>query len=166
MATAPEPVVTPSVFYRDPMAALKWLEAAFGFETSLLVTDDTGKVGHAEMTFRGAPIGIGGEWESPALIGAAALRSPASLGGVGTQFVRIALDGDLDAHCERARGAGATITQAPANQFYGARTYRALDPEGHVWTFHQPTEALTVAEMEKGSRLTIRTSLREPETGQ
>ena len=161
MANAPEPVVTPSVFYRDPMAALKWLESAFGFEPSLLVTDDAGKVGHAEMTFRGAPIGVGGEWEGPTLIGGAALRSPASIGGVGTQFIRIALDGDLDAHCERARGAGANITQEPANQFYGARTYRALDPEGHVWTFHQPTEALTVTEMEKGSGLTIRTSLPE-----
>ena len=24
---------TPVVFYRDPMAALRWLEKAFGFET-------------------------------------------------------------------------------------------------------------------------------------
>ena len=159
MPDTSEPVVTPSVFYRDPMAALKWLETAFGFETSLLVTDDRGQVGHAEMTFRGAPIGVGGEWGSPELIGPAVLRSPASIGGVGTQFVRIALDGDLEAHCQRARGAGATITQEPANQFYGARTYRALDPEGHVWTFHQPSETLSLAEMEGASGLTIKTSL-------
>ena len=159
MAGAPDPILTPVVFYRDPMAALKWLETAFGFETSLLVTDNEGKVGHAEMTFRGAPIGVGGEWSSSELIGPAVLRSPASIAGVGTQFIRIALDGDLDAHCKRARGAGATITQEPANQFYGARTYRALDPEGHVWTFHQPVEALTLAEMEKASGLTIKTAL-------
>ena len=35
--------LTPVVFYRDPMAALRWLEQAFGFETSLLVTDDKGR---------------------------------------------------------------------------------------------------------------------------
>lgn len=42
--------IMPTVFYRDPMAALRWLEAAFGFETSLLVIDEAGKLGHAEIT--------------------------------------------------------------------------------------------------------------------
>ena len=46
---------TPVVFYRDPMAALRWLEKAFGFETSMLVTDDEGNVGHAEMKLRRRP---------------------------------------------------------------------------------------------------------------
>ena len=159
MAAVSEPVVTSSVSYPDPLAALIWLETAFGFETSLLVTDDGGKVGHAEVTFRGASVGGGGEWSSPELIGAAALRSPASIGGGGAQLIPIALAGDLDARCNRARVARATITQNPANQFYGARTYRAFDPEGHVWTFHQPAEALTVAEMGAASGLTIKTSL-------
>ena len=27
---------TPAVFYKDPMAALAWLEKAFGFETTML----------------------------------------------------------------------------------------------------------------------------------
>ena len=49
-------VFTPTVFYRDPKAALEWLRDAFGFEISLLVTDDAGNVGHAEMTFEGAQI--------------------------------------------------------------------------------------------------------------
>lgn len=52
---------TPTIFYRDPMAALRWLEAAFGFETSLLVTDNAGAIGHAEMSFMGATLGVGGE---------------------------------------------------------------------------------------------------------
>ena len=56
------PSFTPVVFYRDPLAALKWLEAAFGFETTLLVTDDKGRVGHAEMSFGDGHIGVGEEW--------------------------------------------------------------------------------------------------------
>ena len=149
------PAVTPAVFYRDPMAALRWLEKAFGFETSLLVTDEAGGVGHAEMSFRGATIGVGGEWSSRELLGPAEMKSPLSLGGAGTQFVRIHLADGLDAHCERARAAGARITQEPADQFYGARTYRALDPEGHVWNFDQPVAALSIAEMEQASGLKI-----------
>lgn len=149
--------IVPVVFYRDPMAALAWLEKAFGFELALLVTDREGNVGHAEMTWRGGAIGVDGEWASPELLGPAELRSPASLDGVGTQFIRIILEGDLDRHCERARAAGAQITQEPENQFYGDRTYRALDLEGHVWNFSQAVAEVSVAEMEQASGLTIRT---------
>src|SRR5579863_3288131 len=122
---------TPVVFYRDPMAALHWLETAFGFETTLLVTDDSGAVGHAEMSYGDGRIGIGGEWGSPALLGPARMKSPASLDGQGTQFIRVELASGLDDHCARAAAAGARIVQRPEDQFYGARVYRALDPEGH-----------------------------------
>jgi uncharacterized glyoxalase superfamily protein PhnB len=121
--------ITPAVFYRDPLAAMRWLEDAFGFETSLL--------------------------------GPAAMKSPASLGGVGTQFIRVHLTAGIDAHCEVARKAGARITQEAADQFYGSRTYRALDPEGHVWNFDQPVADVSVEEMEKASGLTIRDKLTE-----
>jgi uncharacterized glyoxalase superfamily protein PhnB len=150
---------TPVVFYRDPLAALKWLEEAFGFETTMLVTDESGAVGHAEMGFAGGRIGIGGEFASPEILGTAAMKSPASTGGVGTQFIRVAMGDGIDEHCERARAAGARVTQPPSNQFYGARVYRALDLEGHVWCFDQPIDEVSVADMEKASGLTIRTSL-------
>ena len=155
----PANAVTPSVFYRDPMAALKWLEAAFGFETSLVVVDEAGHVGHAQMTWRGAAITIGAEWESPELLGPARMRSPLSLDGAGSQFIRIGLEGDIEGHCRRAAAAGARITQPPEDQFYGARTYRALDPEGHVWNFEQSLAEVSVEDMEKASGLTIKTKL-------
>jgi uncharacterized glyoxalase superfamily protein PhnB len=145
--------LTPVVFYRDPLAALRWLEDAFGFELTTLVTDEAGKVGHSEMRVGGASISIGGEWASPELLGPAAMKSPVSLDGVGTQFIRVQLSDAIDAHCDRARAAGARITQEPADQFYGARTYRALDPEGHVWNFHQEVSVPTVAEMEAATGL-------------
>jgi uncharacterized glyoxalase superfamily protein PhnB len=152
---------TPVVFYRDPLAALNWLEAAFGFETSLLVTDNAGRVGHAEMSFGEGRIGVGEEWGASELIGPAKMRSPASLDGQGTQFIRIQLASGIDAHCAKAEAAGARITQRPADQFYGSRVYRALDPEGHVWNFDQTIEDIAVADMEKASGLTIKTSLED-----
>ena len=42
---------------------------------------------------------------------------------------------DPDAHCERARAAGATITREPSDMDYGSREYGARDPEGYHWSF-------------------------------
>jgi len=158
------PAVVPCVFYRDPIAAMRWLEQAFGFETTTLVVDAEGRVGHAEMEFRGSPVEIGGEWAGPPL-GGAAMRSPASLGGAGSQFLRLSLDDGLDAHCARARAAGARVTQEPENQFYGARTYRSMDPEGHIWNFAQEIAQPSVDEMEKASGLKFHSSLKEVADG-
>lgn len=155
---AERPALVPCVFYKDPLAAMKWLEAAFGFETTILVTDAEGNVGHAEMEFRGSPVNIGGEFGGD-LLGGAHMRSPQAFGGDGAQFVRVALESGLDAYCERARAAGARITQEPEDQFYGARTFRAVDPEGHIWNFSQEVRVVSAEEMEKASGLTIRTSL-------
>ncbi len=155
-----QPTFVSTVFYREPLAALKWLEAAFGFETTSLVTDAEGKVGHSQMEFHGGAINVGGEWQGPPL-GPAKMRSPASLDGVGTQFIRIHLTEGLDAHCELARAAGARILAEPEDQFYGARVYRAMDPEGHVWNFSQEVRVVSGEEMEQATGLKIRNSLKE-----
>jgi uncharacterized glyoxalase superfamily protein PhnB len=64
-------------------------------------------------------------------------RNPAALGGA---TVMIGVHGleDVDALCERARAAGADITEEPADQEYGERRFGAADPEGHKWFFSQP----------------------------
>lgn len=148
------PTFKPTVFYRDPRAALNWLEAAFGFETTTLVTEPSGRVGYSEMTFQGGVVSINPEF-SGEIIGEARMVSPLDVEGRGTQFIRVHLAEGLDAHCERARAAGARITQEPSDQFYGERTYRAIDPEGHVWNFAQPVASPTLAEMEQASGLKI-----------
>lgn len=157
---AERPAIVSTVFYRDPIAAMRWLEAAFGFETTALVTDAEGRVGHAEMIFRNCPMDIGGEFGGE-LLGGAQMKSPQSLGGAGSQFLRLELAEGLDAHCEHARAAGARITAEPQTQFYGARTYRALDVEGHVWNFSQTVAEVSGEEMERLSGLKISASLKE-----
>jgi uncharacterized glyoxalase superfamily protein PhnB len=154
------PVFVPAVFYKDPLAALKWLERAFGFETTTLVTDAEGNLAHSEMGFCGGAVQIGGEWSGPP-VGETRMRSPLSVEGVNTQFLRIHLTEGLDTHCEVARAAGARIVAEPADQFYGARVYRAMDPEGHVWNFSQEVRAVSGEEMEAATGLKIRNSLKE-----
>jgi uncharacterized glyoxalase superfamily protein PhnB len=93
---------------------------------------------------------VGPEWASWA-------KSPASVGGGNTQVVGVRLARGIDEHCERARAAGATITQEPADQFYGDRIYMAVDVEGHYWSFSQPVRNVSRKEMAKASGLKVRT---------
>src|ERR1700749_252534 len=110
MAMADQPTFKSSAFYRDPMAALRWLEQAFGFETTTLVTEPNGRVGYSEMTFHGGPVSINSEFTGD-IIGGVRMVSPLEMDGRCTQFIRIHIPEGIDAHCERARAAGARITQ-------------------------------------------------------
>jgi uncharacterized glyoxalase superfamily protein PhnB len=44
------PTIGPVLWYRDPRAAIAWLEKAFGFETRMVVDDGAGGVLHSELT--------------------------------------------------------------------------------------------------------------------
>lgn len=140
-----DPVFASAVFYRDPKAAVAWLTAAFDFTTTMAIEapPEDPAMSHYEMAApSGGRVMIGGQW-------ADWTRSPADLDGANTQTVHVHLAADLDAHCERARRAGAIIEAEPADQFYGDRTYRAVDLEGHCWTFAQHVRDVTRAEAEE-----------------
>lgn len=140
--------VTPSLHYTDAGAALVWLEKAFGFETRFSIADETGTVVHAEMEHAGLRIMIGPMgWSDWA-------KSPAAIGGANTGGVHIQVD-DVNAHCARARAAGAKILMEPEDQFYGDRTYRALDLDGHVWSFGQFLRNVPAEEMEEATNLKV-----------
>jgi uncharacterized glyoxalase superfamily protein PhnB len=146
------PYLASAVFYQDAKAALLWLEQAFGFEPSMVLIDQNGDLAHSQMRFGQSVLMVGQEWSERH-------RSPRSMGGINTQTVNVNLADDIDGHCERARTAGAVILQEPETQFYGDRTYRAEDPEGHIWTFSQTVQVMTPEEWDKASGLTTRTRL-------
>ena len=150
-----KPALSSALCYRDPKAALLWLEAAFGFEPIMVILDADDNLAHSEMRFGNGVIMVGNEWSE-------AHKSPASLGGKNTQTVHLQLSaeqGDIDAHCERARKAGAQILMEPEDQFYGDRSYRAIDPEGHIWTIGQAVREVPAEEWEKTMGLKTRTRL-------
>jgi uncharacterized glyoxalase superfamily protein PhnB len=135
------PTIGPLLWYRDPRAAIAWLEAAFGFETRLIVDDGKGGVIHSELTLGDGYIMVVGPPEGRAV-------SPAAFGGRSTQSVHIQIDEGLDERCERARAAGAAIEREPATQPYGDRVFTCRDLEDHPWSFGQTVQALSVQEME------------------
>jgi len=143
-----------AVFYQDPKAAYRWLERAFGFDPLFVLLDANGKLAHSEMTYGASVVMIGSEWSDDH-------KSPKSVGGKNTQTVHVQLaeGDDVDAHCERARSAGAQIVQEPTTQFYGDRTYRAKDLEGHIWTFGVTVQKMTPDQWDAASGLVTRTRL-------
>ncbi len=143
---AKRPAVVSAIVYKDAMAAFEWLQTAFGFEPAILITDADGKLAHSEMVFGDGWIMVGNEWSDDH-------RSPANLGGKNTQTVHVQMTGDIDAHCAHARGAGAEILMEPETQFYGDRTYRARDPEGHIWTFGQSVEQVAPEDWDRDTGL-------------
>ncbi|EYS90559.1 glyoxalase [Cupriavidus sp. SK-4] len=137
-----------AIFYKDPLAALDWLERAFGFERVMVIRDQQDQLVHSEMRFGDSYLMVGSEW-------ADYTASPASIGGKNTQTLHVHLQEGLDQHCERARAAGAVILREPQDEFYGDRTYTARDTEGHVWTFGQTVRKVTREEAEQASGLKI-----------
>jgi uncharacterized glyoxalase superfamily protein PhnB len=121
---------TPMLVYADAKAALEFLAKAFGFTERYRMDMPDGSVGHAELGLGDEVVMIASEWPAGGVV--SPLRLPALHAQI---FVRV---DDVDAHHARARAAGATIALEPADQDYGERIYRAIDPEGQRWIFGAP----------------------------
>ena len=133
------PRLSSSAYYRDAARMIDWLCAAFGFQLRLKVDGDEGRIEHSELTYGDAVLMVGSERRGTRW--GVDMLSPLSLEGANTQGLMLYVD-DVDAHCARARGAGARIVDEPAVHDYGEdywadRSYGALDPEGHLWWFSQ-----------------------------
>ena len=127
--------------YEDPGRAADWIVSAFGFRERERFTDDDGTVGHVVMELDGDEFHLGypsQHYQSPrhhAEVCEQAQRwseSPYIVDGV------LVYVGDIAAHFERAKAAGARIlTELEDNPGIDQRQYRAEDLEGHRWMFAQ-----------------------------
>jgi uncharacterized glyoxalase superfamily protein PhnB len=113
----------PSLRYEDAPAAIDWLEKAFGFERKEVFESDDGGIAHAELRYGDGMVMMGSE------------RDDGWGSRVGRSWVYVAVEGDIDAHFERARGAGAEVVREPEDQAYGSRDYSVRDLEGNLWSF-------------------------------
>lgn len=87
------------------------------------------------------------------------VASPLDQAGVTSASVHVQLQDGIDALCERARAAGASIQREPEDQPYGDRVFTCLDLEGHPWSFGQTVQSLTLAETAAATGHDIRESL-------
>jgi uncharacterized glyoxalase superfamily protein PhnB len=112
--------VFPCITFRDAAASIEFLERALGAEKVVAYADDEGRVSHAEIR-------IG---ESVVMCGDERTGSQATQPGVSVVYVVVP---DADAAYERARAAGAEVTE-PVDQDYGSRDVTVTDLDGNRWS--------------------------------
>jgi uncharacterized glyoxalase superfamily protein PhnB len=118
--------IHPTFLYRDAVAAIDFLERAFGFETIARHDAPDGTVAHAELRFGDDVVMLGS--------GAEDLQEVPADFRAARVGIYLSVE-DLDAHHERARAAGAAVTRELQDTDYGSREYSARDPEGLHWHF-------------------------------
>jgi uncharacterized glyoxalase superfamily protein PhnB len=130
------PRISTAIYYDEAAAAIDWLCNAFGFEVRLKVEGEGGRIEHSELTYGDGLIMV-----AEAKGKFAQVRSPGQVAGANTQNMMVYVD-DVEAHCKRAREAGARIVTEPKTSDYGEdywtdRSYECEDVGGHHWWFCQ-----------------------------
>ena len=133
--------VLPYLVIKNAAAALDFYQNAFGAETIMRMDMPGGAVMHAEMRIGAAVFMLSeqsDDWgnKSPDMLG----DSPVTL------MVYVP---DVDAFVARATTAGATLTMAVADQFWGDRSGCLQDPFGHRWMISTHIEDVPEEEMAK-----------------
>jgi len=116
----PPGTIIPELAYPDVREAARWLCRAFGFRERLRIANHRVQLvlGDASMVAIEMPPGQDTE-------------SRLATHGVMVHVV------DVRAHHDRAKAAGARITNPPTDYPFGERQYSALDLAGHRWTFSE-----------------------------
>ena len=124
--------IFPLLRYNDARRAIRWLGATFGFVELFSVPESGPFVRHARLEFGTNQIMLGSVRPDDGM------TSP-QVAGVATQALCVYVD-DVTAHFERARAAGAAVTNPPQDNGFGAREYHVRDLEGHPWVFSERLE--------------------------
>ncbi len=126
---APTPSLAPYLFYEDVEGAARFMEGAFGFTLVFTSPDPKGGLAHAQLAHGAGLIMVGHAGGGGLGMVKRADALPALHAGV---YVFV---DDVDAHCARARAAGAKVLGEPADQPWGDRMWCGTDPEGQFWMF-------------------------------
>jgi uncharacterized glyoxalase superfamily protein PhnB len=131
------PRISSALYYENGAEAIDWLCRAFGFELRLKVEGEGGRIEHSELVYGEGVVMVG----EPKPEKFSHMRTPGQVGGANTQNMFVYVD-DIEAHCRRAREAGAKITSEPKTTDYGEeywtdRSYGCEDIGGHHWWFAQ-----------------------------
>ena len=132
------PRISAALFYRDPKRAIDWLCEAFGFEIRIKVESEPGQIEHSELEYGDGLVMIA---DTRKVEKFPQVRSPGQVGGGNTMNLMMYVD-DVEAHCKRAREAGARIVSEPKSVDYGEdywedRGYECVDIGGHHWWIYQ-----------------------------
>jgi PhnB protein len=125
MTKASDQTVAVYITCGDAGRAIDFYKRVFGARETMRLEMPGGKIGHAELMIGNSMIMLSDEFPEMNI------RSPLTIGGTPVA-ISVQVD-DADAVVKGAVDAGATVVQAPADQFYGYRSAKIADPFGHVW---------------------------------
>jgi PhnB protein len=133
--------ITPYLTVKNAGQALEFYKRAFGARERVRMPMPDGKVGHAELQIGDSVFMLGEECPEHGSV------SPQTLEG---SPVGLALYVEnVDAAFERAVKAGASVTEAVGNKFWGDRTGSITDPYGHRWMLLTHIEDVSPQEMQR-----------------
>jgi PhnB protein len=133
--------VTPYLSIHGAADAIEFYKQAFGAKEIMRMPGPGGSVGHAEIQIGDSRIMLADEFAAMDFL------SPKARGGT-TVTIHVYMK-DVDAAVARASAAGAKVTRAVQDQFYGDRTGSLEDPFGHVWHIATHKEDLSMAELKR-----------------
>lgn len=125
----------------DAAAAIDFYKRAFGVEEKFRLVEPSGRIGHAELAFGAATVMLSDEYPE------CGIRSATAIGATPVS-IHLHVD-DADKMIEQALQAGATVEQAPQDQFYGERSGVVRDPFGHRWLIGHHIEDVSTDEMQR-----------------
>lgn len=125
--------LNPMLRVADVRRSLDYYRNVLGFEVTSELAAPNGELMHGSVKSGAVEIML----DPPMGDGA--------IGGGGATLY-ITLDG-VDALAQRVRAAGAVVTQEPADQFWGHRTFALRDPDGYDLMFAEVIREMTDAEI-------------------
>lgn len=131
--------VIPYLVVRNAAAAMAFYKTVFGATEVLRLTDDQGRVNHAEMRVGKGMLMLAEE--------SAGYPGPQTVGGCPITLMLYVEDADKT--FAAAIGAGGTVKRPLEDQFYGDRGGAFTDPFGYAWWLATHKEDVSQAEMQK-----------------
>ena len=127
--------ISPVLRYRNPHAAMAWLEDVLGFQRHLVVPGESpDEVTHAELRLGQVFVGLS------SLRKEGLYSMPPSLEG---PYMALT---DIDGLYERAKSLGADVAMEIHDTDYGSRDFALRDPEGRIWSFGTYTPSMEEAQ--------------------
>jgi len=131
----------PYLHVSNAAKAIDFYKQAFGVTELFRLTEPSGRIGHAELDFGGMTLMLCDEFPEYGIKGAD------TLGGTSVTL-HLHVD-NADEVIARAVQAGATLTTAAQDQFYGERSGVVHDPFGHRWNIGHSIEDVKPEEMQR-----------------
>lgn len=133
--------VLPMLVCRDVSAEIDFCKTIFNAVEKVRRPGPDGEDAHAALTINEAMIMLECEWPT------IASRPPQTDGS--SPVIIYVYVADVDLAIEKAVAAGAKVLLPAKDQFWGDRTARIMDPEGHVWMISSRIEETTSTEREE-----------------